>query len=443
MSTTSKLSAAGSSNSQQELLERVIDALTDEKMSGEQILALADECFDAGLKKQRDKLVAHAALAKKHLRAAFLYASEQVQAQNFDFLLKHCAAPEQANPCCLILLAQMMEDEECSLAFDANVAARLLTRAIDRAKFLALYEDCAHADEWRLAALRATYEYVRYILDYKVDAAQFASWEAAQNAFAHLADDAELSVVAGVTSEDMLDIVTLRGRIADAAGRRSEALEHYRRALPLARSTRQPLQFLLARVATLTPDDKEARRLLPAAVKWLDDEGVGKNDAEMPDLLQRYADVCQASMAARAARIAGSTPIASLSVAAAETMVATKVHDNPNPAAASTGAADITTATATAVSTAAPSAAKLAALAAAAAVILPRQDNVAASPPVQERGAMTDSDWRLLAPLSGAFSLQTSTGVACDDVAGSGEKRKFSVDDGGADSAKKRAAIRE
>lgn len=49
---------------EQALLERVSDALSNVKMSSEQILALANECFDAGLKKQRDQLVAHATLVQ-------------------------------------------------------------------------------------------------------------------------------------------------------------------------------------------------------------------------------------------------------------------------------------------------------------------------------------------------------------------------------------------
>jgi hypothetical protein len=329
------------------LLERIVEAVCDVKTSGDAIFALAQECDAAGLPKQEAQLIEFAARAKGHVHAAFVHACNEMHSPtpSIEFLVQHCAvrrspvkpfkqmttadivqleatADVTVNPQCLTLLAQLMESNEFGLTFDPDIAGELLQRAIGAGTFLKEYSDKSNANMWALAVLRATYERVRLILDYGIDQTKDRpDWQVAHEQFAHLGDDARL-VAMGALDTDLLDVYVLRARIADQAGRAVEAVDLYRRALTIAKKCKEPCAFINARLAALTPDFDEAAALLPQAMAWLDDKGVGANDSEMPDLVARYAAfVARDPLATAAAKEQATQRVAALTKSSTPTLL--------------------------------------------------------------------------------------------------------------------------
>ena len=109
-----------------------------------------------------------------------------------------------------------------------------------------------------------------------------------------------------------MDLHILLGRIADKARVFDDALSHYRAALAIAQRMGEPLFFLRARIATITPDEQEATQLLPNAIAWLDDLGIGKNDEEMPDLVARFSLLMPREAAERRVKLTSNVPQFSL-----------------------------------------------------------------------------------------------------------------------------------
>lgn len=275
-------------------LENIVAALTNSKISNETIFSMAEKCLSLGMTEQYEQLIKHAATAKNNLKAAFIYVSMELEKDNIEFLQQHCLRAD-ASPYCLTLLVQLMESSEHGLDFDIDAAAVLLNRAIERASALATVEDVTNRKYWQLALLRARYERIRYMFDFKID--QKPGLSPLENAQLELAaitkEDRELKAI-GATFDDLYDIHMLRGRIADASGGPKDlALAQYRHSISLARKTNAAVDFLNARVAALTPNALEAKKLMPNAIKWLDDLGVGENDKEMPDLVRRYASMVE------------------------------------------------------------------------------------------------------------------------------------------------------
>lgn len=275
------------------MMEEFVAALTSG--NGDEMFAVAEKFIAlGGMELQYRTLIQHAA-KHRNLDACFLLSSWQLAEQppKVDFLKSHCGdttAENGADPRCMTLLAQCMESCDDGLTFDMSVAGKLLHAAVERAQFLAEYADQQRKPMWRLVAARAKCEIVRYTLDYGFDVAENEiAWRCAKVLLDSLQYDMENSFTDLLTPEDLCEFCTLQARVLDLAGEQRDAVQKYKEAA--SHKSDEPNHFLWARVATLTPDEAEAARLLPAAIAWLDDEqgAAESNDCEMPDLVCRYA----------------------------------------------------------------------------------------------------------------------------------------------------------
>ncbi len=251
----------------------------------QKFFSLAEKCFEYGLEREHDIALERAAHLGHH-EAAFIYASlELAKHSRCNFLSLHCSRND-ADPRCLVLLAQSMENSEYDLEFSADTCLGLFNRAIQRARAL------GNTKTWRNALFLATTEKARLILNYNLGSTPSKpAWLIARETMQPFMLDSKMMITYGLKSLEKMDYYTLMGRIADQAKESQLALTEYRKALSIAEKIQEPIGFLKARIATLTTDAEEARLLLPGAISWLDDRGIGKNDDEMPDLVSRYTQI--------------------------------------------------------------------------------------------------------------------------------------------------------
>src|SRR6056297_1154585 len=304
MSVVSDMSTSGESTATVGLADKLSQLTVPISQSGkkEDIYTLANTCREAEMPADYLTLMKQA-VELNHDEAAHQIASWYLQQEppSVDFLQDYCERwHDSADTRCLFLLAQCMEEHVCGLQFNLQVAANMLESVVRRCFVRA---QTAENDNVSLneiiEALRAKVMLVRFQLDYRYKVLpgcdahatakdtlyHFLETEVATNKGCVTAFLSRSSEAAWPT-DDRRQLALVAGRIADLGGEVKTALQHYWNA-ERCRSS----QFTLARIAALTEDDELAQRLLPQAVAWLDSEGVGLNDQEMPDVVLRHYSV--------------------------------------------------------------------------------------------------------------------------------------------------------
>jgi len=188
------------------LLQQIVEYLVNPHISGEVVVAKAKQCLDFDMKKQYDELIQYAAKVKKNSEAAFLYVSNEITKPDPDIeFLKQHSQREDANPCCLVLLAQLMESNDFGLDFDIDAASNFLTKAIDLAQ--KSVNEQPNRKDLKLVLIRARFEKIRYILDFKVDTeVGVLAWQSASEKLKQLKHTDQQLKSLGATDEDLLDI---------------------------------------------------------------------------------------------------------------------------------------------------------------------------------------------------------------------------------------------
>lgn len=274
----------------------------------DKFFSLAESFHRFDQKLEHDLALERAALLG-HLEASFLFASMKIVSnQDASFLLYHCKSVN-ADPRCLTLYSQTMENQECGLEFDPQLCLDTINRAVSRAKGL-----CTTSKDrkWRHALFIALCEHARLVLNHDFnETSTNPSWKVAESTLRPITTNRSFKYFYAIKNLELMDYFILMGRINDKSAQKDNALDYYRKALEIATKMRENIGFLQARIATLTPFVSEATRLLPIAIQWLDDRGVGKNDAEMPDLIARFESLFPAQSVARKANFqpASSLPL--------------------------------------------------------------------------------------------------------------------------------------
>ena len=237
---------------------------------------------------EKNKRAISTALEKCAAETAFEIASCSLEQLDSALFLQHyCALAAEPDPRCLCLLAVCMEESECGLEADINVIRQLVWRAHN---YCVLHEPKCSTKRFVAATHLA-----RLQLDFP--AADESTLSAANSALQTL-QTCEIPTECEQTDQQTYerDYFTLLARICDAQRQDKFALQVYEN-LWQKDQTNAFFSAKMCVLATrllanklLTPAAAEAKidAHIETAIAWLDDQGVGKNDHEMPELVCAY-----------------------------------------------------------------------------------------------------------------------------------------------------------